>query len=321
MNFSPSVYEHAAKIINKSPWEVSRNSDLLYRAHADAYRMYHHSPIVVGIDIYNLEAQAYGSIIHKPSDNNLPAISEFKFNSISDIINLNLFDPAKDGRLPLVIDAGKKLKNEFPDADVRIPVSGPYSIASNLIGFDALLCETIDQTEQTRNALVHLVNGQIRFCKKIINNGLNITFFESAATPPLLSPQLFHDVDLPALKILLQKCREIAGHSIPCIIGGDTAPIIEMILEIGTTYVICPSETDQALFMEKMKSFPNVIVRINMNPEIISTGDMNTVFTEVNRVMKLAEDRTNVCIGTGVLPYETNPDVVLKISEYINSND
>ncbi|MEA3227361.1 MAG: hypothetical protein U9Q07_15530, partial [Planctomycetota bacterium] len=58
IQFAPSVYEHAARVIGKSPWEVSRNCDLLAQGHIEAYRLYKHCPIVVGIDIYNLEAEA-----------------------------------------------------------------------------------------------------------------------------------------------------------------------------------------------------------------------------------------------------------------------
>ncbi len=56
MDFSPSVYEHAAFLIGRTPWEVSRDADLLFEAHAEAFRRYGHAPVVVGIDIYNLEA-------------------------------------------------------------------------------------------------------------------------------------------------------------------------------------------------------------------------------------------------------------------------
>ena len=61
--FSPSVYEHAARWVERSPWDVSRDPDLLFSGHHRAYLEYRHSPIVVGIDIYNLEAEAYGDTI------------------------------------------------------------------------------------------------------------------------------------------------------------------------------------------------------------------------------------------------------------------
>lgn len=40
MQFSPSVYEHAARVIDRSPWEVSRNADLLAQANIEAFRLY-----------------------------------------------------------------------------------------------------------------------------------------------------------------------------------------------------------------------------------------------------------------------------------------
>ena len=55
MEFSPSVYEHAARVINKNPWEVSRSPQLLAQGNIEAFRLYKHRP-VVGTDICNLGA-------------------------------------------------------------------------------------------------------------------------------------------------------------------------------------------------------------------------------------------------------------------------
>ena len=84
-------------------------------------------------------------------------------------------------------------------------------------------------------------------------------------------------------------------------------------------YLICPIETDQAKFMAKMKNHPEVMVRINMNHAIVSSGDLEAVYAEVDRVLELAASRGKVCIGTGALPYETDPQVVLESREYIRS--
>ena len=35
MDFAPSVYEHAAFLLCRTPWEVSRDGDLFYQAHVD----------------------------------------------------------------------------------------------------------------------------------------------------------------------------------------------------------------------------------------------------------------------------------------------
>lgn len=318
MQFSPSVYEHAASLIQKSPWEASRNGELLFQAHRTAFELYHHSPVIVGVDIYNLEPEAYGAIVQQPMMNGIPAITSPICSSVREITKLPLFDPNRAGRIPMVLDVGARLARALPEADVRIPVSGPFSIASNLVQFETLLLEIMTMPDEVLDALHHLVAGQVNFCKAIVDRGLDIAFFESAATPPIISPQIFHDIALPPLQSIIQQAEAIVNHPVPCIIGGDTAPILDSIMKTGTGYVICPSETDQEVFMAQMEGYPDVMVRINMNPGILSEGDLDAVFKEADRVCRLAKKRASACIGTGVLPYETKPEVVLKVKAYID---
>ena len=321
MQFSPSVYEHAARVIDKSPWEVSRNADLLAQGNKEAFRLYNHAPVVVGIDIYNLEAEAYGATVEKPGGNGIPAIHRHPYSTTQELINLEPFDPKRDGRIPMAIEAAKGVANECPEADVRLPVAGPFSIATNLMGFENLLCEIAHNQDSVVEALSRLVTGQVDFCKEIVRNGLDIAFFESAAVPPLMSPQDFRNIELPALISIIKSAASVVGHPVPCVMGGNTAPILEAILETGTGYVCCPAGTDQKIFMEKMKAHPEVMVRINMDPRPMTSGNLKAVEKEVDRVFELANNRQNVCIGTGCLPYETDPKMVLKTREYILSRN
>jgi hypothetical protein len=75
--FVPVVYEHAAQLIGKRPWEVSREEDLLVAAHAAAFQRYRLSPVVVGIDIYNVEAEAYGSVLGDAGGIAIPSVERF----------------------------------------------------------------------------------------------------------------------------------------------------------------------------------------------------------------------------------------------------
>ena len=317
MDFSPSVYEHAARVIGRTPWEVSRDSDLLFEAHRETCRLYRHAPIAVGIDIYNLEAEAYGASVDNPSGAGIPAISRHVCSTAAEIAQLAAFDPERSGRIPMVIQVGVRLAHTLPETDVRIPVSGPFSLASNLMGFENLLCDILTDPDAVAGALRYLIRGQIAFSEEIVRQGLDIAFFESAATPPLISPQTFRDIELPALKAMIEGAASAVGHPVPCIIGGDTDPILDAILETGTGYVICPAETDQWRFMKKMAAHPGVMVRINMRPETLTSGDLEVVYREADRVLELAEGREKVCIGTGALPYEVDPDIVLKARAYV----
>jgi uroporphyrinogen-III decarboxylase len=319
--FAPSVYEHAARVIDKSPWEVSRSCDLLAAGHVEAYRLYEHCPVVVGIDIYNLEAEAYGAVVEEPAGNGIPAISKPAFGSVAELLDLAPFDPRTAGRIGMVIEAAKRVANKCPQTDVRIPLSGPFSLAANLVGFETLLCEVYTDPDLVGRALKHLVTGQVEFCKEVVRSGLDIAFFESAATPPLMSPDNFRDIELGALEKIMAETSAVVGHPVPCIMGGDTLPILDYILQTGTGYVCCPAKTDQPGFMERMQAHPEVMVRVNMDPSGLSSKNFDVAQKEVDRVLALAENRQNVCIGTGCLPYEADPEVVLKAREYILSRN
>lgn len=319
--FAPAVYEHAAALIGETPWRVSRDPVLLFSAHAEAFRRYAHAPVVAGIDIYNLEAEAYGARIEPPAGNGVPAITTHPCADCDALAKLPPFVPARDGRIPMVIEAGRRLAARFPEADVRIPVSGPLSLASNLIGFEPLLFELMDRPERVRQALEHVARGQAAFVQEVVSHGLGISLFESGATPPLISPDLFVQVELPVLKSLIQTASACAGRPVPCVMGGDTLPVLGAILETAPGLIICPCETDQASFMKAMGDHPEVLVRINMNPGIFSRGEWSAVQKELDRVLSLAQDRKRVCIGTGVLPFETDPALVLRAKAYVGNGN
>ena len=319
--FAPSVYEHAARVIGRSPWEVSRDGDLLSKGHSEAFRLYNHNPVVVGIDIYNLEAEAYGAPVEKPDGNGIPAISRHPYGNVEELLNLEPLDPRRQGRIPMVIKAAGRVAGECPQADVRVPLSGPFSLAANLVGFESLLCAIQTNPDLVSRALRHLVAGQVEFCKEVVRQDLDIAFFESAATPPLLAPHQFRDIELSALIQIMEETSAVVGHPVPCIMGGDTLGILDYILDTGTGYVCCPAKTDQQKFMEKMQAHPDVMVRINMNPAPMTSKKFDDVQKEVDRVLTLAENRDKVCIGTGCLPFEADPDVVLKTKEYILSKN
>jgi len=318
MEFAPSIYEHAARLIQKTPWEVSRNLELMAAGHSKAFELYQHRPVVVGIDIYNLEAEAYGAKVEQPSGNGIPAISSPPLAGAEELLALEPLNPKTDGRIPMVIEAAVRVAQRYPTADVRVPLSGPFSIATNLMGFEKVLLEVSTNPGLVCEALHHLIAGQLNFCREIVNQGSDIAFFESAAAPPMLSPHQFRGIELEPLKTVLCQTASIAGHPVPCVIGGDTYPILDALLETGTGYLICPYETNQEEFMAKMQHHPEIMVRINMDVRAIISNDLTIIRREVDRVLNLAADRKNVCIGTGALPYEANPETVLKTKEYVS---
>lgn len=312
------MYEHAARFVGRSPWEVSRDPDLLFEAHRRAFLEYRHTPVTVGIDIYNLEAEAYGARVEPVTGNDIPAIHEPPLKSLDDGLGLRPFDPASDGRIPMALAVGQRLKRELPAADVRVPVAGPFSIAFNLRGINDLCMDAATEPEKTAALLMRLAENQAVLCRAVAAAGLDVAFFESAAAPPMLSPGQFHDLELPALRRILGIAAECVGHPVPCIMGGNTFPILDDLLSTGTGYLVCNVETDQRSFVERVgRTHPHVKVRVNMNPGTVASGSREQIVAAIERVLDIAGGRPNCMLGTGALPYETPPEHVHLIRQHV----
>ena len=64
-------------------------------------------------------------------------------------------------------------------------------------------------------------------------------------------------------------------------------------------------------FQREMAAHPEVMVRINTNPAVFTSGSPMAVRQEIERVLRIAGSRLKACIGTGALPFDTKPDLVL----------
>jgi len=115
----------------------------------------------------------------------------------------------------------------------------------------------------------------------------------------------------------MEIAEEIVNHPVPCVIGGDTTPILEDLLDTGTDYVVCPAETNQVDFIAKSIARPEVKVRINLDPNTVAYGTHEEIRREVDRLLRLAATRPNCLLGTGCLPYETPPENVEFIREHV----
>jgi len=298
---------------------VSRDPDLLFEGHRRAYEEYGHTPIVVGIDIYNLEAEAYGAQVAHPDGDGIPAVHEPLYPTLEQALGRPAYDPSCDGRIAMVIEVGQRLARALPDADVRIPVAGPFSIAINLRGITPL-CEDLGlQPDSVATWLMELAQNQAGFCQAVVDAGLDVAFFESAAAPPMLSPRQFHEVELPALKRIIAVAEEKVGHPVPCIMGGDTVGILDDLLSTGTGFLVCNVETDQRSFIARAgESHPQVKIRVNMDPGIVAGDSRETIHREIDRILEIASDHPNCLMGTGCLPLETPPENVRWIRDYVS---
>ena len=317
MHLVCAIYEHAAQVIGETPWRVSRDAGLLARAHAGTYQRYHHAPVVVGIDVYHLEAEAYGAAVHDAGGVGTPKLSPLSGYELDDLLTLPALDTARAGRLPMVLQAGRQVRDAHPEADVRIPVTGLFTLAAQLIGLEPLLMELLTEPDAVSAALQHLLAGQRRWCRQIADAGLGMVVFESAASPPMMSPMFCRQVLFPPLGALLAEVQAVTGAGAMLIQGGDTAALTAELCALPIGHLLCPAETDQAAFMAGISPCPTTEVRVNMRAGVIASPHWPDIQQELDRTLALAHRHPAGCIGTGIIPYDTPSENILRAISYV----
>ncbi len=58
--FVPAIYEHKARLLGRWPSQVCRSAELLHQACKEEVATYDADMLVVGMDVYNVEAEAMG---------------------------------------------------------------------------------------------------------------------------------------------------------------------------------------------------------------------------------------------------------------------
>jgi uroporphyrinogen decarboxylase len=316
--FLPTILEHSAKLLNKTPSEVALDGKLLVEAQIKAYKLYGHDAITVGIDVYNIEAEALGCIVRYYDDYSIPGIIThlFEDESISECID---FSTGK-GRLKTILNAASSIDKAIGDEiNVGIGICGPFSILIELKGYENVIFSCISDKVNMHSMLETILKFQKSYCNEIIKRGIGMTIFESWATPPLISPDIYKEFVKPYEKELIQYIKGKGVAAVPLVIGGDTTLIVDDIIETGTTLLVADYAVDIAYYVEKA-SGKNLLLRGNIDPKLVQRGPREEILKQTELILKRVNNYRKFVMGTGVIPYDTPSDNILLIKNYLEEN-
>ena len=317
MTFMPTIFEHAAFLIGQTPSSTAYSTDLMAKAHINAYNQYQHGVVTVGIDVYNIEAEAIGCKVQTYDDNSIPGIIQTAL-TINDNPREIVFS-ASGGRIQTVIEAASQVKlavgSEVP---VSVGICGPYSILIEILGFEHVMNAIYDGEEKIAHFLESLLNYQKEYCNNIIGRGLGVSVFESWASPPLLTPEIYKEFVLPYEQELFAHLKTQGAVSRPLIIGGDTSVIAEDILKSGTTLLVSDYNTPLKKYIE-LASKNEVFLRANIDPKLVHKGAWDEISCRIKEIYNCSDVYEKIIIGTGVIPYDTPPENILRIKKMLET--
>jgi uroporphyrinogen decarboxylase len=315
--FVPAVYEHKARLIGRTPSEVCRSLDLLLEALEAELAAYDPDALTVGVDVYNVEAEAAGAAVrYFDGSNDVPAVVEPLVTAPAGLRRLGTPDPAKDGRMPLLVEAAARLhKDRGRDLVVRGALSGPFSLACALAGTEAVLVATVEDPPFVRALLERAARMTVVFGRAFLAVGVEPVLFDSKASPAAASPRVFREFVLPVYRdAVMPALREAGAKALPLIIGGDTTPVLEDLLRTGAGQLLCDAGSDLGLFLKRCREERRPL-RASVDARLVHRGRPDEVKAEALRILDRTQGQPGLLLGCGVVAYDCDPRNVLAIRE------
>ncbi len=230
---------------------------------ASTFNLFGFECAVVPFDM-GVEAEALGAGVNFYSHHTdvvYPTISGKVSEKILEL-DLQIPDLAKAGRIPLVVDAIGRLKDEIGDqVAIGAWVLGPYTLAGQLVDIGDLAKMAFKKTKVVSEILEKIGDALIQIAKIYREAGADyITVREMGAGPDILSPRMFKNLIRPQLE------RVFAGLDSPKIlhICGDTNTIVEEMALCGADAISVDQVNDVAESRKKLG--PDVVILGNFDP-------------------------------------------------------
>lgn len=317
--FVPTIYEHAAKVIGKTPSQIAQNADLLVEGQLKCYEMYQHHLISVGVDIYGVEHEALGAKFTFYDDDTIPSSNDILVTDEDDLSSLRVPDPEKDGRMPVFLNACERIQKEI---GAEVPVSGtivgPFTLAAILHGFEDTIMDMLVEPEFISDLMDFCIKVGVRYAEAFHKRGVSIAINESWISPPMLSPNLYHDMVLEKEKRMIEQIKEIGIPAVALISGGNTTPIMHDMVKTGTSLLIADPNTDRA-YVKQVCREQGIQLRANIHPNLVQSGTEEQIFEETRKVIDLCSDYNKFVFGCGVVSSSTTPDRILKLKEIVST--
>jgi len=317
--FLPAIYEHKGFFIGETPSDISRDPELLARAMLAEYEAVRPDALAVGVDVYNLEAEAAGCRVtfYENGDTSIPGIKpgNHVIKVGEDLTRRPVPNPLKDGRMPVNIGAAKRVVGELgPDFWIRGSISGPFSLAISLVGAEDLFLGCLDNPEGVREVLQYSARIIKEFGQAYIDVGAELIMFDSQASPDLLSPDMYEEFVLPVMKDLVSHFTSRGVRDIPLIVGGNTTDIIPLLVQTGANNLLSDFTSDWPEWRaacEKAKRS----VRRNISPRLIETGEPEDIHAVTTSELEKGRGMPGFIMGTAVIPYGTPLENILAIRQ------
>ena len=296
--------------------EIHTDARKMANMAASTFHLFGFESAVVPFDM-GVEAEALGSKVNyyaHATDILYPTISQHPAEKVEDL-NLQIpSDLANAGRIPLVTEAIRILKEEVGNqVAIGSWVLGPYTLAGQLLDLSQLAKAAFKKKDLVGKLLDQLAGVLIQIINIYRRAGADyITVREMGAGPDILSPRMFESLIRPPLRRIFD---EIESPKVLHICGDTNAIIDQMVL--------CGAD---ALSVEKKNNVTET--RKKLGPDVLIFGELDAYGVlsqgkpdDVDRAVKEAVERGVNAIWPGcdiwpMVPKENMETLMVSARKY-----
>jgi MtaA/CmuA family methyltransferase len=284
----PQSFMLAAETAGIKVGELSDNADKMVEAHLVCIEKYGYDGIVIDFDDATLAEACGASIIFREDE---PAIvNEQKplLKDLRDVETLEVPDPWKSGRLPVWLEATKKLVEQVGD---RIFImgradQGPFTLATLLRGAQQFMEDLImEDPELIKKVIDYCRKAGTAFAKAMKDTGAHATSIGDAyAGPSLISPEMFREF---ALRPEIQMTKDVQDTGIPFSIHicGDTTGIVKDMAITGAKILELDWQVDLGWARKVIP--PEIVLMGNIDPsDPLVLGSPEKVDAEARKIIQ-----------------------------------
>ncbi len=217
-----------------------------------------------------VESEAWGGEVEDGDDETAPCIHVEPLASAAQWTSLRELDPARDGRMPTLVECTRRLRAVEPDAAITANLVGPLSLGTSLVPATTLYREL-----RTRPADVHamfrfLAENSARYGAALVAAGADVVVIsDPSATGEILGPRLFREFALPYINSMTAAAHAL-GVPVIVHVCGDVRPILSVMGELEADAVSVDSGVGIA---ETRRALPGRRVMGNVSTLLLQDGD------------------------------------------------
>ena len=300
------VFGHAATVAGVSVDDYVRDGELLARCQVEALSRYGYDAVFSLMDA-SVEAEAAGcEVTYRRGQ--YPAVSRHALSADGDWDALPVPDPASAGRMPEMLKALESMRREL-DGEVLVVgcVMGPFTLASQLLGMEALLYLSVDDPARFEQLLDYATAVVSRFGRAQVAAGAHLPIvFDPASSPAVIPPDLFRARVLPHITRVLDDFRQAGAAASWLHVAGPAASVLPDYAAAGVNianfdYYISAEEAAGLL--------PQTCLDGNIKSVAFMNAAASEIAAEAEALLAAFSDRGGFILSSGCeIPPEAKPE-------------